>query len=191
MLKDYYTEKVAKMKLQKMLFLLFMGILMAVAGEAQQTAYDFELFDGVELESLNHDGNARISHAKIMKTTRVHGRLICNDSDLWVTLVDGDAYFKKSTFTGRVAIKGSFVAEESNFMENIELTTNKAIIRNSRLNTILVFPVMEGDAEQCIEIYNSDIKGSVVFYSKKGKVMMDADSIIRGEVVGGEIAIKK
>lgn len=155
-------------------------ILLAMTGETQ--AFDDESI-------LKVKGDVHLVKADLPGSINIEGDFRGERVKLGHTEIKGNVELIDSEITVRAAFEGDDVyIENSNLTENLELTTKRVILNHSTFNTLLIFPVEGYDGEQLLELRNgTNIKGSIVFYSGKGRVIRSKDSLIRSEIIGAEV----
>lgn len=105
---------------------------------------------------------------------------------------NGSVGIIKSKVTGTISIYGLLIASESEFLDKIIFDSSEIYISNSKVQDILVLNSSEYSPAQKIYLKEGTvIKGTIIFNSGKGEVVVSSDSVIsQSQVVGGKIVSK-
>lgn len=104
--------------------------------------------------------------------------------------VVGSVSLEKSMVKGRVVIVGPFSAQQTDFVGDMDMTSNEAVLSQTKVRGSIVLHSSQTEPHlklQCGTI----VTGSVTFADKPGIVEVTDDSIVQGKVVNGDIAFVK
>jgi hypothetical protein len=107
--------------------------------------------------------------------------------------INGNTVLVKSKVSGIITIYGLLKANESEFSGKIVVDSSETFISNSKIQDILILNSSEKSIVQKIYLMdNTIVKGSIVFQSGKGEVIIsNSPTISKSQVVGGKITLKQ
>lgn len=140
------------------------------------------------IPSIEARGFLKLFGTHVINTTKVTGKFYSNKALVNMIFINGDSIIENSTIQGRAVIKGNLEIRNSNFMENLEITGKNAAIYSSDLNSIFIFSPENYEGALLLKLLDETvIKGSIIFKSGNGKIIMKNKSKIRGSIIGGKI----
>lgn len=143
-------------------------------------------------EQLKINGAATLGPKTIItKPIVINGQLETNGAVIENEIaVNGTAEINHSTFKSKSQFSGNMSAQESQFLETINLLMNEAVFTHCAINQIVIKTVALVRSKQKIYLKNNCIiSGDITFESGHGEVWLDSSSQLQGKIHGGKIVI--
>ncbi|MFT4554073.1 MAG: hypothetical protein ACI9S8_002718 [Chlamydiales bacterium] len=168
------------------LIFLFFTIFTVSAIIADQEDLKILEYGEEKVESIQENAFVKLFKTNVWKTTNVKGRFYCKEANTGQLTIDGPAVIEDSTIRGRVVVMGPLTIKNSIFIENLEITGKKSFIYGSTINSVFMFRPKGYTGKLVLEVSdNTFLKGSVIFDSGEGEVILKGGSKIRGAVIKG------
>ena len=141
-----------------------------------------------KVDSIQENGFVKLLKTKVWKTTNVKGRFYCKEANTGQLNIQGPTVLEDSTIRGRAVVKGTLTVKNTKFIENLEITGKKAFFYGSTVNSVFMFRPKGYTGKLVLEVRdNTYLKGSVIFESGEGEVILKEGSKIRGAVIKGKL----
>lgn len=144
-----------------------------------------------KVDSIQEKGFVKLFKTKVWKTTSVNGRFYCKEANTGQLNIKGPTVIEDSTIRGRAVVEGPLTVKNTKFIENLEITGKKAFFYGSTVNSVFMFRPKGYTGKLVLEVRdNTFLKGSVIFESGEGEVILREGSKIRGAVIKGKLIDK-
>ncbi|NOQ36615.1 MAG: hypothetical protein GQ569_12090 [Methylococcaceae bacterium] len=174
------------------------------------TQYGLVNYDQQRHESLTIHCSAILNGTTVTKQLTVNGSLDANAVNLNELYVNGDVkavnsilnsaeingktHFINSQIAKKLTVNGLLIAEGSHFASDIIVSSSKIVLSSSHIQNIIVNAINNCDndsEEQVIHLKNNThLYGKIVFNCAKGKVLIDASSIVDDKQIKGAVIIR-
>ena len=130
-------------------------------------------------------GGLEAYHAD-MNHVGINGRAYLDHSIVHHNItVKGKAVFRDSLVEGNTAIRGTLEAFNTEFGGFIQTASSMVELTNSKAPGIYVYAYGEPQDIQVVKLSKGTlIKGNIVFKCGGGRILMDQDSAIKGDIIG-------
>lgn len=163
-----------------------------------------QLHDTVVNGSLTCHGPAELDDVEVHGSVRVHGVLKAEDVLVHQQLtVHGKADFDNMQCSGDLTVHGLMRLDdcrivgttvvhgsadlEDSDVQDLTVYSDRVRIESSKVKSIVINN-MQGSAT--VELEEADVAGDITFHGSSGRVIMDDESSIGGNVVGGTVVSK-
>ena len=135
---------------------------------------------------LEAQGIAELNATNFTDKVLVYGQLSADNCSFSDIEVHGLSHISYSKLAKDGYFYGMTTLENSSNMNKIEIFSNKAIIKDSKLNDIFI----EGNSDTKLIVTNSIISGDITFNGSFGKVICIANCNISGKIHNGKLETK-
>ena len=144
-------------------------------------------YNNVTLPTLEVMGPASLVDVKVEGQTNIQGPLDARDSKLNNLEVNGPVSLQGTTVTGQTMISGPLALDKKSSLEDISISANEMIIKDSTVNNIVVRKANDKSKKQVITLEGAaHIKGTIRFEQEGGQVIMRDMAKVDGLITGGE-----
>lgn len=143
------------------------------------------------VKDINVNGSTSLDGTKVTDTISVHGSLYATHADLNKLYVNGSANLEKCTVHDIAKINGSLNGKDNTFKGVLTIYSNKVCLDSTSTQSIEIRKITRDNNQQVVILENnSTVMGNITFAAGNGVVVVDCNSKLTGNVIGGEI-IKK
>ncbi|MBS0633875.1 MAG: hypothetical protein JSR37_00245 [Verrucomicrobia bacterium] len=140
------------------------------------------------LSRLEAKGFVTLDGTYVRKGVDVVGNLSATNSHLNSLMVQGRTNLVGSVVEGDVLVNGFFGAEHTTFRAPLVVSAQSITLKDCQLHTIVIKKPFWSIGQQVLELTDKSIcKGSIVFESGNGKIVLTGNSQALGSVQGAEI----
>lgn len=158
-----------------------------LAIEKGTTVFGPASYNNVTLATLEVMGPASLVDVKVEGQTNIQGPLDARDSKLNNLEVNGPVSLQGTTVTGQTMISGPLSLDKKSSLEDISISANEMIIKDSTVNNIVVRKANDKSKKQVITLEGAaHVKGAVRFEQEGGQVIMRDTAKVDGLITGGE-----
>ena len=138
------------------------------------------------VDHIHGNGIASINDTTITGKTLFNGSLSANNATFSSVDLNGSVKLTQCTINDQAIIKGGLIASSTKFMHGVTVHSNKVEFLDSQIIGDLHMPRTEQEEQVVVLDKHSTIKGSIIFDSLHGVVILRGKSKIDGEIIGGE-----
>jgi len=143
------------------------------------------------VENVNVNGSTNLDGTTVTDSTSVNGSLRATEADLNRLHVNGSANLEKCTVHGNAHINGSLKSKDNRFEDTLIISSHKVCLDSTSTQSIEVRKITPDNNKQVVTLENnSSVMGDITFASGNGVVIVDSQSKISGNVIGG-VVVKK
>lgn len=143
------------------------------------------------VKDVNSNGSTNLGGTTVTDSTSVNGSLRATEADLNKLDVNGSANLEKCTVHGNANINGSLKGKDNTFEDKLTISSNKVCLDSTSTQSIEIRKVTSDNNKQVVTLENnSSVKGDITFASGNGVVVVDSNSQLSGNVIGGEVVKK-
>lgn len=140
--------------------------------------------------NLSGNGNVRINRTAVSGVTKINGYLSAKASLFNTLMVNGSATLVQCTVKATTQINGSLFATSTHFKGNLSVKGEKIYLINSKLSGNLHLLHTAWKKQTVVIDKHSDIVGTIIFDDGHGEVIVQGNSNIKGQVIGGHLILK-
>lgn len=150
------------------------------------TGAGYHTFARETFEEIKENGLVVLQGTTVKGHTEVNGSLEADKATLGTLKVNGNCKLKDSTVEGEVLINGYLHAENTRFLCEISISSNKLVLENCQVKNIVVRK--SSMENQIVELRGkTNVSGQISFESGKGGVITGSDVALQGKITGGEV----
>jgi len=143
-------------------------------------------FIGESRENINAAGVVRIDNTTVSEQTIISGILNCQNSFLNSLQVTGTTNISHTTINTGVFV-GLLVAKNCIFNDNMRVTSNEVNMKTCSLKDVVVSDQNPSVDQLVLLSGDTVVEGNINFISGRGKVILEDNAVVNGQVIGGNI----
>ena len=134
-------------------------------------------------KAITGSGIVRINSTKVEDKVVVKGRALINNAEIHDLKVYGEAMINRGVVSGKGIIAGVLTCQDTAFKQSLEISTDYLRAEKSSFNDIIV--KTDSSNGLVYMLGKTNVAGNIVFQGAPGKVVVSADSVIKGKIING------
>jgi len=147
----------------------------------------YHLYESKELDDVHLNGALELIDTYVTGMVTVNGNLKAIRSDIGTIKVNGHCTLKNSVVRQSVSINGSLTSSLSKIHGTLSVSSENTLLEETLTGDIIIKPVKGHGDVQVLVLDSCDIKGSIDFEGKNGKVIILNSTRVTGKITGAMI----
>lgn len=162
---------------------------LAAASYAAECTKNFGIirYEKTTMSCLNITGLVTLEGSTITGTTQVDGTLTTYHAHLKDIIGKGKVELNDTIVDGSINLAGVLEADKSTFKNDLTITTNKMILKNSSTKNIVI---NADNKKQELLLIKTIVDGNIIFSGGQGTLYLYEASQVTGKVKGATIQMK-